>query len=74
MTDKIETIPENIKFEEAMKKLEDLAAMLQDQSVPLDEAIAAYEGGLKYYEVCKKILDEANQKIVVIDENGVNER
>jgi exodeoxyribonuclease VII small subunit len=67
-------IPENIKFEEAMSELEKLAGMLQDQSVPLDDAIAAYEEGLEYYTICKKILDDANQKIVLIDENGEAER
>lgn len=67
-TKKIE-IPEDISFEEAMEKLESIAAKLAGENVPLDEAVALYESGVSYYNVCRKKLDDANQRIQTIEEH-----
>ena len=62
-------INEEIAFEEAMKRLEAVAAQLAGESVPLDEAIKLYEQGVAYYNICKHKLDDANRRIKVIEEN-----
>ncbi|MDR3304582.1 MAG: exodeoxyribonuclease VII small subunit [Clostridiales Family XIII bacterium] len=67
-------IPEKVKFEEAMDKLETLSESLSRENVPLDEAIAVYEEGLAYYERCKAILEDANRRILVIEEGMERER
>jgi exodeoxyribonuclease VII small subunit len=61
-------IPENVKFEEAMAKLEELSGKLSAGDVPLDEAIVLYEEGLAWYQACKAILDDASRRILVIEE------
>jgi exodeoxyribonuclease VII small subunit len=64
-------IDENgIAFEEAMEKLEAVSARLSSDNVPLDEAIALYEQGVAYYDICKQKLNDANRRIMVIEENA----
>lgn len=50
-------------FEESLKKLEAASEKLRRQDVPLQEAIESYKEGLKHYEACKAILDEASAEI-----------
>ncbi|MGI6722132.1 MAG: exodeoxyribonuclease VII small subunit [Anaerovoracaceae bacterium] len=52
-----------LTFEEALEKLEDTAAKLEDENVSLDVAMKNYEKGLEYYSQCDAILKEAKQKI-----------
>ncbi|MDR1816183.1 MAG: exodeoxyribonuclease VII small subunit [Clostridiales Family XIII bacterium] len=63
-----------IKFEEAMEKLEALSEKIASEDVPLDEAIRVYEEGLQYYQRCKEILEDANRRILVIEEGAEKER
>ena len=53
------------KFEEALKGLEKSAQDLINVGITLDEALKAYEEGMKYYEQCSEILSEAKQKIQI---------
>lgn len=50
-------------FEESLKKLETASQKLKAQDVPLEEAISSYREGLKAYQECRKILDDAVQEI-----------
>ena len=60
---------EVLAFEEAMERLEAIAAKLAGENVPLDEAVSLYEQGVAYYNVCKHKLDDANRRIKVIEES-----
>ena len=62
---------ENLAFEEAMQRLETIAAQLSGENVPLDKAISLYEQGVAYYNICKQKLDDANRRIRVIEEGYV---
>lgn len=57
-------------FEEAMEKLEEISTRLSSEKIPLDEAIALYEQGIAYYDICKNKLDDANRRIKVIEESA----
>ena len=59
-------------FEEAMGSLESISARLSGENVPLDEAIALYEKGIEYYDICKRKLDDANRRVRVIEEGLKN--
>jgi exodeoxyribonuclease VII small subunit len=61
------TIPDDIKFEDALARLENLAGKLEDEEVPLDEAIDLYEEGIAYFKRCKTILEDAGRRITVIE-------
>ena len=63
---------ENIEFEDAMKRINEIVAKLSDASLKLDESLALYEEGVSLVAVCKKKLDEAERRISILspDENG----
>ncbi|MCQ9206932.1 MAG: exodeoxyribonuclease VII small subunit [Omnitrophica bacterium] len=55
-----------IKFEQALEKLEDIVNRLEDGSVPLDVSLAKYEEGVKLVRLCQKKLGEAKKKIEIL--------
>ncbi|MCQ2548128.1 MAG: exodeoxyribonuclease VII small subunit [Clostridia bacterium] len=57
-----------LNFEEKYNKLEEAVNKLSS-NLSLEEAINAYNEGLKYYKECETILDQANQKIEIIKED-----
>lgn len=52
-----------MKFEEAIKRLEEIAATLEGGELPLDESLALYAEGAKLIERCGKILEDAEKKL-----------
>ncbi len=52
-----------IKFEEALKKLEKIAEELENGNLGLDETIKKFEEGVQLFKLCKKKLEEAELKI-----------
>ena len=50
-------------FEQSMGQLEKLVAKLEQGEVPLDEALKAFEQGMKLVEVCKEQLAQAELKV-----------
>lgn len=65
---------ENIGFEEALEKLEDLVSKLEDTSIPLDESIECFEEAMNLSKICSNKLNEAERKIsmLVVGKNGEN--
>ena len=60
-----------IKFEEALKKLEAIVQNLEDGNLPLDEALKQYEDGVRMAELCTKRLTEAEKKVEVLMKTGL---
>ncbi len=58
-----------ISFEEAYKKLEEIALKLEDSEISLDDSIALFEEGIKLSKYCQEVLEKAKQKIEIL-ENG----
>ncbi len=56
----------NLSFEKAYAKLEDIAQKLNSNDIPLDDAIALYEEGIKLTKFCTETLEKAKQKIEVL--------
>ncbi len=61
-----------LRFEEALSKLEAVVAKLEAGNVPLDEALTSYEEGMELIRFCNARLDEAEQRIEAVrkTENG----
>lgn len=57
-----------MKFEESLKKLENLSNAIRSDETSLDDALKCYEDGMKEYEKLKKILEDTNQKIEVFED------
>ncbi|MFC1576401.1 exodeoxyribonuclease VII small subunit [Candidatus Omnitrophota bacterium] len=55
-----------MKFEDALKKLEDIVDGLESGDIPLDVSLAKYEEGVKLVRLCQKKLSEAKKKIEIL--------
>ena len=55
-----------IKFEDALKKLEKIVADLEDGSLSLDDALGRYEEGIKLSKLCAKKLELAKKKVEIL--------
>ncbi len=57
----------NVKnFEDALFKLEDIAAKLESGEMGLEESIKHYENGIELAGYCREKLDEAERKIEIL--------
>jgi len=62
-----------IKFEEAIKKLEKIVEDLERGDLSLDEALKKYQEGIEMSRVCNQRLDNAKKKIDVLVKNKKGE-
>lgn len=54
------------KFETSLKKLEEVVRRLEGGTLALDDAIKAFEEGVKHAAFCAKRLDEAERKVEML--------
>lgn len=59
-----------VEFEVALKKLEGIVESLENGDVSLEEALKAYEEGVKMAEICSKRLTEAQRRVEVLMKTG----
>ncbi|MEK9150031.1 MAG: exodeoxyribonuclease VII small subunit [Candidatus Desantisbacteria bacterium] len=57
-----------MKFEEAIKRLEEIVRILEKGEVSLDDSLSLFEEGVSIRKFCSKRLSEAEKKIKVITE------
>lgn len=57
----------DLSFEDAMKRLEEIANKLENGQVSLDESLSLYEEGIALIRFCNDKLDKAEQKIRILD-------
>ena len=62
-----------LKFEEALKKLEKIVDDLENGELSLDEALKKYEEGIELSRVCAQRLDNAKKKIDILTKNKKGE-
>lgn len=62
-----EEIRNEIKFEDAMKRLEEIVRNLEEGNLTLDEAIRLYEEGVKLSKLCNDILRSVEKRVVLIE-------
>lgn len=60
---------EEIKFEEAIKRLEEIAKELESGELGLDESVSKFEEGMKLSKICTKMLNDAEKKINLLISN-----
>ncbi|UCF08105.1 MAG: exodeoxyribonuclease VII small subunit [Thermoplasmata archaeon] len=54
---------EEMGFEEALNKLEEIVNSLETGNLSLDESLAKFEEGIKLSRLCNKKLMDAQQKV-----------
>ncbi len=60
------------KFEEALQKLGTIVARMEKGDLPLEEALKAFEEGVRLAKFCTTKLDEAERKVekLIRDQSG----
>ena len=58
-----EDMQDNMSYEEAFSRMQEVLEKLENGNVKLDESLKLYEEGIKLYRYCNMILDEAELKI-----------
>jgi len=62
-----------IKFEEALKKLEKIVEDLEKGDLSLDEALKKYQEGIELSRLCSQRLENAKKKVDVLVKNKKGE-
>ena len=57
---------ENVTFEEAVARLEQIVRAMEDGKLSLDEALAAFEEGIALVRFCNGKLDSAEQRVRIL--------
>nr|WP_276528443.1 exodeoxyribonuclease VII small subunit [Pseudalkalibacillus hwajinpoensis] len=62
---------ENVTFEEAMQKLEQIVGALEEGNVPLEKAISLFQEGMNLSNICHEKLKSVEGKMdQIVEENG----
>jgi len=57
---------QKISFEESITRLEEVVKLLERGDAPLDSALALFEEGTALIKFCSELLDQAEQKVVML--------
>ncbi|NJL34825.1 MAG: exodeoxyribonuclease VII small subunit [Chloroflexaceae bacterium] len=61
---------EEIQFENAVKRLEEVVAELESTDIDLERALKLYEEGIKLSRICNIKLSDAERKIEILKTAG----
>lgn len=61
-----ETDLKTLSFEQAMEELEAVVRQLETGKIKLDDAVSAYEKGVKLRQICEDKLAQAKAKIDIL--------
>ena len=70
MTKKESVESKNIRFEDALKRLEKIVEKLEAGDAPLEESLALYEEGISLFRQCSGKLEEAKKKVEILTKKG----
>lgn len=60
--------PDTPDFEHALQQLEGLVEQLEQGDLPIEDALKAFEQGVKLTRKCQGILQQAEQKVQLLTE------
>ncbi len=69
-TDKLRKEIEGLKFEEALERLEGIVEKLESEEVDLEGSLNLYDEAKILGEHCTKLLDEAEERVKVVGDDG----
>lgn len=67
MTD---TVTDNISFEDALRELEQIVSQMENNQLPLQEALSAFKRGSALLKHCQKTLADVEQQVRILNEDG----
>ena len=62
-----------LTFEDSLARLEEIVACLDDETLPLEEAVKLYGEGVKLSAACQKTLEDARLKLETLTPAGQEE-
>ncbi|MBQ7089482.1 MAG: exodeoxyribonuclease VII small subunit [Clostridia bacterium] len=63
-----------MKFEEAIRRLGEIVRALENGEVALDDSIALFEEGMKLSKKCTEILETAEQKVRFLQQGEIKDK
>ena len=60
---------ENVTFEDALKRLEEIVCRLEGGDTALDVSLDLYEEAVSLVKICNSKLDSAQQKVTMLNSN-----
>ncbi|MYD11746.1 MAG: exodeoxyribonuclease VII small subunit [Chloroflexi bacterium] len=60
----------NLSYEAAFQELEALVARMESGDLPLEDSVKLYERGQRLAAHCQALLEDAELKIRLVDEDG----
>ena len=60
---------ENVTFEDALKRLEEIVRLLEGGDTALDVSLDLYEEAVSLVKICNSKLDSAQQKVTMLNSN-----
>lgn len=62
-----------LKFEDALKRLEEIVDTLEKGGLPLERSLKIFEEGVRLSRLCNKMLDKAEKKVEILMRNDSGE-
>jgi len=56
----------DITFEQAASRIDEIVRSLEKGDAPLDKSLTLFEEGAKLIKICNSMLDEAEQRVVLL--------
>jgi exodeoxyribonuclease VII small subunit len=56
------------------ESLDDLIIRLENDGIPIEDALAAYEEGVRLLKLAQERLDAAQQRVLVLSESNTNDQ
>ncbi len=60
----------SLTLEEALQQLDQQIDVLQSRDIPLEQAFAAYESGMRLLKICSEKIDLVEKKVMMLNEEG----
>lgn len=61
---------QDLSFEQALDGLTNMVEKLESGKLSLEDSVKAFEEGVKLTRQCEKLLDDAEQRLQIIDADG----
>ncbi|MDQ7001524.1 MAG: exodeoxyribonuclease VII small subunit [Ghiorsea sp.] len=61
---------QELSFEQALQGLTSMVGKLESGQLSLEESVKAFEEGVKLTRQCEKLLDDAEQRLQILDADG----
>lgn len=62
-------LKKNLKFEQALERLEKISQTIEDGQLPLEDSLKAFEEGMELVQFCEDLLTAAEGKVEILMKN-----